>query len=522
VKRNNNVTPISNEKGNTELMDKTKVVNKNNLSISLLDRVGGGGDGKPTLPWSSPTLESSPTDQLIAAILDGDIQGLRTVVRSKGGDLKSEFWVDLIRSILPYHRAVSGLHFHGSDKLLVATIETLSQLSADINYHDSTGNNVLHKAIQVCTSNSIVTVVKTLIARGCKSNYKNKENETPLHYECKSVRTASVDVINILIQSGADVNGKGRKNNTPLSIILQQGAISSSSSEIDHTNDDSLAIDIDDGNRKPESNAIFDKGRSPGRRVWVKAAECLIKKGAVWDSNWNGINGSSQLYLLLSAFPPAREDISSYRYLLTSALEAGCSPMLEDEKGRNSLFILCEQMAGVSLEVCPEAGKIMRTLLDSCGNVGVGGSDRSGRTVFDIRERVPLSCLSSVKSMLINATLSNTNQNNHSEYELSSLIPSIGITKPLSRPSFSKSINLESKTDIKQFTNKINRPINLPVSSNHSNIPYSKDTILKSFNDHSPIIVNSNNNNNLYRKSSETRQSTESRRVLKELQTNYN
>lgn len=29
---------------------------------------------KSALPWSSPSLRSSPTDQLIAAILDGDVQ----------------------------------------------------------------------------------------------------------------------------------------------------------------------------------------------------------------------------------------------------------------------------------------------------------------------------------------------------------------------------------------------------------------------------------------------------------------
>ena len=31
--------------------------------------------GRAVLPWSSPTLRSSPADQLIAAILDGDVQG---------------------------------------------------------------------------------------------------------------------------------------------------------------------------------------------------------------------------------------------------------------------------------------------------------------------------------------------------------------------------------------------------------------------------------------------------------------
>jgi ankyrin repeat protein len=134
---------------------------------------------------SSPSLRSSPTDQLIAAILDGDVQGIRAVVRSKGEDLRSEFWRELTRSVFPLHRAVSGLHFHGSEKLLVATIETLAQLGADVNSCDHAGNSVLHKAIQVCTSKSAAAVVKTLLQRGAHPGIKNKEGDTPLHSECK-------------------------------------------------------------------------------------------------------------------------------------------------------------------------------------------------------------------------------------------------------------------------------------------------------------------------------------------------
>lgn len=138
-----------------------------------------------SLPWSSPSLRSSPTDQLIAAILDGDVQGIRAVVRAKGEDLTSEFWRDLSKSVLPLHRAVSGLHFHGSEKLLVSTIETLAQLGADVNATDHAGNSVLHKAIQVCTSKSVAAVVQTLLMRGANASLRNKDGDSPLHAECK-------------------------------------------------------------------------------------------------------------------------------------------------------------------------------------------------------------------------------------------------------------------------------------------------------------------------------------------------
>jgi hypothetical protein len=43
--------------------------------------------------------------------LGGDIQGIRSVIRSSGrGDsLRSDFWKSSIKSILPLHRAIAGL-----------------------------------------------------------------------------------------------------------------------------------------------------------------------------------------------------------------------------------------------------------------------------------------------------------------------------------------------------------------------------------------------------------------------------
>ncbi len=157
-----------------------------------LDRFRKAKAGGKSLPWSSPSLRSSPSDQLIAAILDGDVQGIRAVVRSKGEDLTAEFWRELTKPALPLHRAVSGLHFHGSEKLLVATLETLAQLGADVNATDHAGNTVLHKAIQVCTSKSIAAVVQTLLTRGCNASARNKDGDSALHAECKRYLVSAV------------------------------------------------------------------------------------------------------------------------------------------------------------------------------------------------------------------------------------------------------------------------------------------------------------------------------------------
>ena len=90
-----------------------------------------------------------------------------------------------MKSILPLHRAVSGLHFHGNEKLLISTIETLVQYGADVLESDDMGNTVLHKAILVCTSTSVAGVVETLIQRRASVSAKNSAGDTPLQTECR-------------------------------------------------------------------------------------------------------------------------------------------------------------------------------------------------------------------------------------------------------------------------------------------------------------------------------------------------
>lgn len=117
---------------------------------------------------STPT--TSHNEQLTAAILEGDIQGIRTIIRSKGDDLTSDYWINNMglstnhlgqktSLFLPLHRAISGLHFHGSGSLLVATLTCLHQLGAEMNLTDPAGNTVLHKAIQVQLSYKMSVVL---------------------------------------------------------------------------------------------------------------------------------------------------------------------------------------------------------------------------------------------------------------------------------------------------------------------------------------------------------------------------
>ena len=130
--------------------------------------------------------------------------------------------------------------------------------------------------------------------------------------------------------------------------------------------------------------------------------------------NWQTNKGCNQLHLFLSAFPPSRDDTSTYRKLLKSALENGLEVGAEEERGRNALFVLCEQMATVGSDACPDAPRLVHMLLGGVnpahGSVGsaarrlVNAADRTGRTVFDIADRADHSCLAACRHVLRDAS----------------------------------------------------------------------------------------------------------------------
>lgn len=137
------------------------------------------------------------------------------------------------------------------------------------------------------------------------------------------------------------------------------------------------------------------------------AAYC---KGSVWDPSWrssteSGGGESSQLHLLLSAFPPHRDDVAAYKQLLKSALEHGLSPSAKDGAGRTAAFVLFERMASTPTLACPESARIVQLLLQVGGVAFAAavsnGADRLGRSVLDIEDLVPHSCLAAVRPLLM-------------------------------------------------------------------------------------------------------------------------
>ena len=79
-------------------------------------------------------------------------------VRARGEDLTSLYWRDVLPSILPLHRAISGLNYHGSDVVVKTVVETLHCLGCAIDETDRAGCTALHRALTTCHSRYCSTI----------------------------------------------------------------------------------------------------------------------------------------------------------------------------------------------------------------------------------------------------------------------------------------------------------------------------------------------------------------------------
>ena len=122
--------------------------------------------------------------------------------------------------------------------------------------------------------------------------------------------------------------------------------------------------------------------------------------GAKWDPSIRTSKKETQLHLILSAFPPPVDQIKDFRFLVSSALENGLDPLVEDSTGKNCLFVFCETLGHASNEKYPESQGLLSMLLGKSGSRGVGNADHTGKTVYDIQESVPGSCLTACRRLL--------------------------------------------------------------------------------------------------------------------------
>lgn len=229
------------------------------------------------------------------------------------------------------------------------------------------------------------------------------------------IRSATPAVVKLLIDYGADVNQTFHTNGvsgvTPVHIILHTAA---------HfmTNRGHLLDETTDLSSTKLENSNHSKLRSTGVKSWIRTLNILLTSGCLprdvtnltIGAQWNPLiqmsKGETELYLLLLSFPPPREDISMYRAIVSSCLSCPeMNPLIEDENGRSALFIFCERLSKVNSDAFPESVNILKMVLDHTGG-GIGGADRTGRTIFDIEDDTTYSgysCLKASRHLLVQA-----------------------------------------------------------------------------------------------------------------------
>jgi ankyrin repeat protein len=286
--------------------------------------------------WIAPpdTDSSELCENIMNAAIEGDAKELLKVLRGAGIDsIQAAAASDAsgsgsgnspLSSMLPLHRAVSGFHFHGNQRLLLKTLGVLIEHGADVGAVDHCGNSVLHKAIQVCTSAAIIPVVRFLLQNGVEVNAQNGPNcdlDTPVVTEIHRLRSKSADVIEMLCSYGADVNRRGQGRDSPLSLILRcaQGR------EV-----------VVAGNEHPFQHSSSHSGRN----FWVPVAHLLVTRGATWEPEVRDHAGRSQLMMMFSGPSPPSKDWGTLLGLVHDALAAGVDPNATDKDGATALSLV--------------------------------------------------------------------------------------------------------------------------------------------------------------------------------------
>jgi hypothetical protein len=116
-----------------------------------------------------------------------------------------------------------------------------------------------------------------------------------------------------------------------------------------------------------------------------------------------------------------------YRTMISSCLQSSedMNPLIEDEHGKSALFIFCERLSKVNADAYPEAVSILKMVLEHIPGGGIGGADRTGRTIFDIEEdhrsTSGYSCLKASRQLLVEAgTMTPSRRNGKSRLRFSS------------------------------------------------------------------------------------------------------
>ena len=150
---------------------------------------------------------SSPPEDIHQAVIQGDLEAVRTMLDSEPKLLESRN----ADNLTPLHLA----SVHGQ----TAIASFLLKKGADINAGDNENSTALHNA----AARGHREIVSLLLNQGAAINSKDDNHMTPLHFACASGHETCAE---ILLDRGADPGAREINGRTPLFFCARRGSLS--------------------------------------------------------------------------------------------------------------------------------------------------------------------------------------------------------------------------------------------------------------------------------------------------------
>jgi hypothetical protein len=320
--------------------DKIAVVNECNITVPPVVLESRTPQAWKGISLRSSTLRVSPEDlknqssEIIASIhsaaYDGESDELKELLCSKQ-DISSIS--KLNGSLIPIHRAVTGLSYHGEAERVEKCMEVLLKNGFNLNDQDENGNTALMHTLTCVPAKKSITILRAMLkSESLDLSIRNENGETALHIELRRMTSMSLSIIKMIVARGCDVNGTSKNGLTPLTlcVVLARRALGSPSS--------------------PNSTTAWT-----GRNYWIQVARFLISRGGKWNLGNKCVVDHSErtpLHLILSMPPPAlsltKEHVSVVRHCISSInIHRFMNINAIDRYGNTALLAFCKVTAGI-------------------------------------------------------------------------------------------------------------------------------------------------------------------------------
>ena len=293
-----------------------------------------------------------------SAAYDGEIEELLNIVKSTSNPCAEG---PNEPNLMPIHRAITGLNYHGDFTKVQKCIEVLVKNGFNLNQVDENGNTVLMHALTAMPAKKSISILRNIVSsQSVDVQHRNVDGETALHIEIRRMGSMSLSIIKMLVEKGADINAESKDGLTPLTlcVVLSRRAMGSPSTH--------------------------SAGVWTGRSHWIPIVRYLISQKASWVSRSSIVDhcGRTPLHLLLSMPPPGISFTDEHLMIVENCLKLtkGFKPTIdinaEDRYGNTALLGFCKAIAempqrGEGRAFYKWATQIIDSMLSKGANPGI-------------------------------------------------------------------------------------------------------------------------------------------------------